>query len=492
VHGPTIASESSSPGHAQRATGYVWGIALVAALGGLLFGYDWVVIGGARQFFEIYFHLDSAAAVGWANSCALVGCFAGSLVAGGLGDRYGRKPVLLLSAVLFAASSVLTGWAYSFSMFIVWRIVGGVAIGLSSNISPLYIAEVSPASHRGRLVSLNQFAVVIGILVAQIVNWRIAAPVPERASTEVLLQTWNVQFAWRWMFTAVAIPAVVFLAASFFIPESPRWLILRGRTNQALKTLRKIGGTDEYASAEASSTSVALRNEETHSATWSGLLQPGVRTILLIGIVLAVLQQWSGINILFNYAGEVFRAAGLGANQIFLDIVITGAINLIFTLVAMAFVDRLGRRPLLLIGCIGIGISHLLAGAAYLTGQKGWSVLILTLCAIACYAMTLAPLTWVLIAEIFPNRLRSLGVSAAVSALWISSFALTYSFPFINHALGNAGTFFCYGSICLAGGLFVFLMVPETKGRTLEQIEAYASRDRERRGTVIHMRHRSG
>jgi len=451
----------------------VWGIALVAALGGLLFGYDWVVIGGARQFFEIYFHLQSAPAVGWANSCALVGCFAGSLFAGALGDRYGRKPVLLVSAVLFTVSSILTGWASSFAAFIVWRIAGGVAIGLSSNIAPLYIAEVSPAAHRGRLVSLNQFAVVSGILLAQIVNWQIAAPIPQDASPGTLLASWNVQFGWRWMFTAVAVPALIFLAASFGIPESPRWLLIRGRTEQALKVLRRIGGSSaEYATAETAAIASALRDEESQAASWRGLLRPGVRMVLIVGIVLAVLQQWSGINILFNYAEEVYRAAGLGANQILLDIVITGAINLLFTLVAMAVVDRLGRRPLMLIGCCGIGVSHLLAGLAYRTGQRGTPVLVLTLCAIACYAMTLAPLTWVLIAEIFPNRLRSLGVSAAVSALWISSFALTYSFPFIDRALGSAGSFFTYGAICLAGAVFVFFFVPETKGRTLEEIEA--------------------
>ena len=476
MHGPIASHHTSTSTYPTRVTGYVWGIAIVAALGGLLFGYDWVVIGGARQFFEIYFHLGTAAAVGWANSCALVGCFMGSLIAGTLGNRYGRKPVLLISAVLFAVSSVLTGWAFSFSMFIVWRIVGGVAIGLSSNISPLYIAEVSPASHRGRLVSLNQFAIVIGILLAQIVNWQIAAPIPEHASKDVLLASWNVQSGWRWMFTAVAFPAVVFLVAAAAIPESPRWLLLRGHTEQALRVLKKIGGSEKHALAESQAISNVLREEETQKSNWVGLFQPGIRIILLVGILLAVLQQWSGINILFNYAEEVFRAAGLGANQIFLDIVITGAINLIFTLIAMAVVDRLGRRPLMLIGCIGIGVSHVLAGMAYQTGQKGTPVLILTLCAIACYAMTLAPLTWVLIAEIFPNRLRSLGVSAAVSALWISSFALTYSFPFLNRWLGSAGSFFTYGAICLAGAVFVFFLVPETKGRTLEELETKSAR----------------
>lgn len=476
MHSPPVSTANSQPAHTTQASKYVWGIALAAALGGLLFGYDWVVIGGARQFFEVYFHLQSASAVGWANSCALVGCFAGSLVAGTLGDLYGRKPVLLVSAVLFAVSSVLTGWAYSFPAFIVWRIAGGIAIGLSSNISPLYIAEVSPAAHRGRLVSLNQFAVVIGILLAQIMNWQIAAPVPADASREAMLASWNVQFGWRWMFTAVAVPAIIFFAASFAIPESPRWLLIRGRTEQALKVLRRIGGSAEYATGETAAITSALHNEDWRTASWRGLLQPGVRAVLIVGIVLAVLQQWSGINILFNYAEEVYRAAGLGANQILFDIVITGAINLLFTLIAMAVVDRLGRRPLMLIGCCGIGISHLLAGFAYHVGQQGVVVLALTLCAIACYAATLAPLTWVLIAEIFPNRLRSLGVSVAVSALWISSFALTYSFPFINRAVGSAGSFFLYGAICLAGAVFVFFFVPETKGRTLEEIEVQATR----------------
>jgi sugar porter (SP) family MFS transporter len=449
---------------------------MVAALGGLLFGYDWVVIGGARQFFEIYFHLRSASAVGWANSCALVGCFAGSLVAGSLADRYGRKPVLLASAILFAVSSVFTGWAPTFPAFIAWRMAGGVAIGLSSNISPLYIAEVSPAAHRGRLVSLNQFAVVVGILLAQIMNWLIAAPVPDRLSPAATLASWNVQFGWRWMFTVVAVPAVIFLVALLAIPESPRWLLIRTRREEAMKVLRRVTGTAEDATREAAAVVAALRQEESNPSGWSGLLHPGVRRVLLVGVVLAVLQQWSGINILFNYAEEIYRAAGLGTSQTLLDIVITGAINLIFTLAAMAFVDRLGRRPLMLIGCCGIAVSHLLAGLAYRAGWQGSPVLVLTLCAIACYAMTLAPLTWVLIAEIFPNRLRSAGVSIAVSALWISSFALTYSFPFINRALGSAGAFFTYGAICAAGAVFVYFFVPETKGRTLEEIEAQTTR----------------
>jgi MFS transporter, SP family, xylose:H+ symportor len=451
-------------------TVYLWAITLTAAMGGLLFGYDWVVIGGARQFYEAYFHLTSEQLVGWANSCALIGCFVGSLAAGYAGDRFGRRRILLVSAILFAISSGLTGWSYSFSSFIFWRIVGGTAIGLSSNISPLYIAEISPASMRGRLVSLNQFAIVLGILLAQTVNWQIARPVPDHISPTMFLQTWNVQYGWRWMFCAVVVPAVVFTVMSFFIPESPRWLLTKGDDVSAYRVLTRVGGMS-YALGEAANIKKTLQLEAGMKASWRDLWLPGIRRIVLIGASLAVLQQWTGINILFNYAAEVYRSAGYGENDILLNIVITGAINLIFTIFAMLIVDRVGRRPMMLFGCIGIGISHLLSGMAYHVGWHGSAVLVLTLSAIACYALTLAPVTWVLISEIFPNRVRSQAVSVAVSALWIASFALTYTFPLINHALGSSGTFLGYGVICMLGAMFIFAFVPETKGRTLEEIE---------------------
>jgi MFS transporter, SP family, xylose:H+ symportor len=461
-------SSSVAPRHSL----YIWGIAVIAALGGLLFGYDWVVIGGARQFYEVYFHLTSAAIVGWANSCALVGCLLGSLAAGTLADRYGRRRILLAAAVLFAVSSVLTGWAWSFPAFIFWRILGGTAIGLSSNVSPLYIAEISPAAHRGRLVSLNQFAIVVGILLAQIVNWRLARPVPAGLHADLLLHTWNVQYGWRWMFTAVTAPALVFTVASLFIPESPRWLCSAGRSPEARAILERIGGSD-YAHAEIIGIESAQRSDAAlPQSSWRELLLPAFRKILLVGIALAALQQWTGINILFNYAAEIYRSAGYGANDIFLNIVITGAINLVFTVLAMVLVDRLGRRLMMLAGCIGIGVSHLLCAWAYHAQWRGTAVLVLTLSAIACYALTLAPVTWVLIAEIFPRRIRSHGVSAAVSALWIASFLLTYSFPLLNQLEGTAGIFLTYGVICVAGFVFVAAFVPETKGRTLEQIGA--------------------
>jgi MFS transporter, SP family, xylose:H+ symportor len=426
-------SDSVTPQHSL----YVWGIALAAALGGLLFGYDWVVIGGARQFYEIYFHLASAAVVGWANSCALVGCLLGSLAAGSFADRYGRRRILFAAAILFAVSSVLTGWAWSLSAFIFWRILGGVAIGMSSNVSPLYIAEISPAAHRGRLVSLNQFAIVVGILLAQIVNWRLARPVPAGISEDALFCTWNVQYGWRWMFTAVAAPAVVFILASLFIPESPRWLCGIRRDDEARATLTRIGGP-AYAQAEMAAIRAAQQLDANPTyISWRELFVPAFRKILFVGIALAALQQWTGINILFNYATEVYRGAGYGADDIFLNIVITGAINLVFTVLAMALVDRLGRRLMMLAGCIGIGISHLLCAWAYHAQWRGAVVLILTLSAIACYALTLAPVTWVLVAEIFPRRIRSHGVSTAVSALWIASFLLTYTFPLLNELVGR-------------------------------------------------------
>ncbi len=478
MHDPSLSAAPQSSSVTPQGSLYIWGIALVAALGGLLFGYHWVVIGGARQFYEAYFHLTSAALVGWANSCALVGCLLGSLAAGTLADRYGRRRILLAAAVLFAISSVLTGWAWSFPAFILWRILGGTAIGLSSNVSPLYIAEISPAAHRGRLVSLNQFAIVVGILLAQIVNWRLARPVSAGLRADSLLHTWNVQYGWRWMFTAVTAPALVFTVASLFIPESPRWLCGVGRDREARAILERIGGP-AYARSEVAGIESEQRSDAAAltQSSWHELLLPSFRKILLVGIALAVLQQWTGINILFNYAAEIYRSAGYGANDIFLNIVITGAINLFFTVLAMLLVDRLGRRVMMLAGCIGIGISHLLCAWAYHAQWQGAAVLVLTLSAIACYALTLAPVTWVLIAEIFPRRIRSHGVSTAVSALWIASFLLTYTFPFLNQLEGTAGIFLTYGVICLLGFVIVAAFVPETKGRTLEQIGADVTED---------------
>jgi len=449
---------------------YIWTICLVAAMGGLLFGYDWVVIGGAKPFFEKFFNLTSGAQIGWANSCALLGCLIGSMVSGFLSDRFGRKKLLLVSAVLFAVSSVLTGWAGTFFAFVVWRIVGGVAIGMASNLSPMYIAEVAPAHMRGRLVAINQLTIVFGILGAQIANMLIAEKVADGATAEMIRQSWNGQLGWRWMFTAVAAPSLLFFVGALLVPESPRWLIKNGKPDLARRILSKIGG-QEYADEEVASIQDTIANEEVAQVRFSDLMVPKMRKVLLVGISLAVLQQWSGINVLFNYAEEIYKSAGYGVNDVMFNIVITGAINLVFTLFAIGMVDRFGRRPLMLIGCAGIGLSHVLIGTAYVLQLKGLAVLIFTLCSLGCYGMSLAPITWVLISEIFPNRIRGAAISVAVSALWIACFILTYTFPILNAGLGTAKTFWLYALICFAGFVFVFFKIPETKGKSLEEIE---------------------
>jgi sugar porter (SP) family MFS transporter len=287
--------------------------------------------------------------------------------------------------------------------------------------------------------------------------------------------SWNGQFGWRWMFTAVAVPSLIFLFSSLFIPESPRWLVKNGKREQAHATLAKIGD-HTYADDALTEIETALAAESEHSFRRNELLSPPVLRILGVGVFLAVLQQWSGINVIFNYAEEVYRNAGYGISGVMFNIVITGAINLVFTLIALGFVDRFGRRPLMLFGCAGIGISHLLIGLAYRARLVGLPLLIFTLAAIGCYAMSLAPVTWVLISEIFPNRIRGAAVSIAVSALWIASFILTFTFPVILQAIGSAATFWLYAGICFIGFVFIWRRVPETKGRTLEQIEQQLTR----------------
>jgi MFS transporter, SP family, xylose:H+ symportor len=448
---------------------YIWAISIVAAMGGLLFGYDWVVIGGAKPFFEKYFNLQNETLSGWANSCALLGCLIGSVISGCLSDSFGRKKLLIFSGFLFAVSSVLTGWSYTFAWFVVWRILGGTAIGLVSNLSPLYIAEIAPAHIRGRLVSLNQLTIVIGILAAQIINILIAAKVPEGATAEMIRNSWNGQIAWRWMFTAVAVPSLVFLICAMLVPESPRWLVKNGRSDLARQVFLRIGSADPDESVNEIEKTIS--GKEIQHVNFKDLLESKILKILGIGIVLAVLQQWSGINVIFNYAEEIYRNAGYGVSDILFNIVITGAINLIFTFIAIVAVDRIGRKALMLLGCAGIGISHVLIGIAYTLGLKGLFVLIFTLCTIGCYAMSLAPITWVLISEIFPNRIRGAAVSISVSALWIACFILTFTFPIMNKFLGPAKTFWSYGAVCLLGFIFVLTFASETKGKTLEEIE---------------------
>ena len=449
--------------------GYVWTICLVAACGGLLFGYDWVVIGGAKPFYEAYFGITDPAQSGWAMSSALVGCIFGALVSGWCADKLGRRIPLIASAVLFSASAWGTAMASSFDMFVIYRIVGGVGIGLASALSPMYIAEVSPAEKRGRFVAINQLTIVIGVLAAQLVNLLIAEPVAAGATHQAIVETWNGQTGWRWMFGAELIPAVAFLLLMFVVPESPRWLMKAGKEARARQTLERIGSSN-YATQTLNEIAHTLAKDN-NRVSYSTLLQPQIRPVVIIGMVLAVFQQWCGINVIFNYAQEIFASAGFDINGTLKSIVATGIINLVFTIAALPLVDKIGRRKLMLFGASGLTLIYALIAGAYAMGIMGWPVLLLVLAAIAIYALTLAPVTWVLLAEIFPNRVRGLAMSLGTLALWIACFLLTYTFPLLNAGLGASGSFFLYGLICALGWIYIQRNVPETKGVTLEALE---------------------
>jgi sugar porter (SP) family MFS transporter len=456
---------------------FLWAICLVAAMGGLLFGYDWVVIGGAKPFYEVYFDIaHSPFHQGFAMSGALLGCLVGAAASGALTDRYGRKPLLIWAGFLFTVSAIWTALAYDLLSFNVARLVGGVGIGLASNLSPMYIAEVSPASHRGRFVSINQLTVVIGILAAQLVNGAIAYGVPEKLAGEALRESWYGQTAWRWMFAAETLPAAAFFVLMFFMPESPRWLVKAGREEEAAGTLRRLGG-DEMARNEIADIRRALAEDDSQ-ATYAELFRTDRLRVLILGVGLAVLQQWSGSNIFFNYAQEVFAAAGFDVRDVMRIIVLTGLVNLVFTLLAIAMVDRFGRRPLMLGGAVGLAVIYTILGAAYHFESRGMHMVLLVLAAIACYAMTLAPVTWVVISEIFPTRIRGAATSVAVMALWIACTVLTFTFPYLNRGLGSDGTFWLYAAICAVGALFVWRRLPETKDLTLEEIERQMARDK--------------
>jgi sugar porter (SP) family MFS transporter len=463
-------SETSNK-QADYNPGYVWLISVVAALGGLLFGWDWVVIGGAKPFFERFFHIQNNAALsGWANSCALIGCLFGALIAGALSDKFGRKRLLVLAAALFAVTSIGNGLAQTFVVFVFWRMLGGVAIGLASSLSPMYISEIAPAQLRGRLVSVNQLTIVIGVLLAQIINWWLVRNLPTGASDDFIVQSWFGEQGWRWMFGLTAAPSLLFFAGMFFVPESPRWLVKNGRAETARSILKRIGGSS-YADAEIRDVQATLSGEENQSVRFADLLDPRLFKVLVLGVVLAVFQQWCGINVIFNYAEEIFRAAGYDISSVVKNIAWTGSVNLVFTFVALGVVDRGGRRPLMLLGSAGLAVAYTVLGFCYYKHVTGLPVLLIVLAAIACYSMSLAPVTWVIISEIFPNRIRGAAMSVAVMSLWIACFILTYTFPLLNKALGASGTFWIYAVVCVCGFVFIKIRLPETKGKTLEEIE---------------------
>ena len=422
---------------------FIYFICLVSAMGGLLFGYDWVVIGGAKPFYELYFGIgDSPLMQGVAMTTALVGCLAGAMVAGAAADRYGRKPLLTVAAVLFTVSAIATGLFNDFTLFNVARFVGGIGIGVASALSPVYIAEVSPKEIRGRMVSMNQMAIVIGILAAQIVNMLLAKDTGVAES-----QAWNREWGWRWMFWAETLPAALFLVMSFMIPESPVFVQLKkARGNNMMKERSEQAGLKE-------------------------LLQPKYSRMLLLGLIVAVFQQWCGTNVIFNYAQEIFTGAGFDVDGMFINIVITGIANVIFTLVALYVIERWGRRTLILIGAGGLGLIYLTLGTCYYMQVTGVMMVALVVAAISVYAMTLGPVTWTLLAEIFPNRIRGVAMGVCTFALWVGCCTLTFSFPSMNASLGSSGTFWAYSLICICAFVYLWRNCPETKGKSLEELE---------------------
>ena len=423
----------------NQSKAFLYFICAVSAMGGLLFGYDWVVIGGAKPFYELYFGIsDSPVMQGVAMSTALIGCLVGAMVAGAAADKYGRKPLLTVSAVLFTVSAIGTGLFNDFTLFNIARFVGGVGIGVASALAPMYIAEVSPAAIRGRMVSLNQMTIVLGILAAQIINLLLA-----RDTSVAESQTWNVGWGWRWMFWAETVPAAAFLVMSFFIPESPVFVRMKA----------------------------AATPQHSEQAGLRELAQSKYARVLVLGLVIAVFQQWCGTNVIFNYAQEIFVGAGFDVDGMFINIVITGIANVVFTFVALYTIERWGRRTLMLIGAGGLGLIYLTLGICYFLEVKGFAMVCLVVTAISVYAMTLGPVTWTLLAEIFPNRIRGVAMATCTFALWVGCCTLTFSFPSMNAALGSSGTFWIYSGICLCAFLYLLRRCPETKGKSLEELE---------------------
>ena len=434
-------------------------VTLVAAMGGFLFGYDTAVINGANQYLTKYFTLTPAQE-GFAGASAILGCIPGAMVAGFISDRFGRRRVLFLCAVFFAASAVLSAVPRTFTEFLAARFLGGLGIGATSMVCPVYIAELAPADRRGRLGSLFQLGIVLGIFITLFIN----------AMIQGLGDTaWNTTSGWRWMLGAEVVPAAGLLLIVFLVPESPRWLIQRGREAEARMILEPITGT-AAAEAEIAEVRAAIAGEE---GRFSELFSPRFRRPLLIAIMLMAFSQFSGINAIMYYSTKIFTTAGVGVQDAFMASTIVGLVNLAFTVVAIAFVDRAGRRMLLLIGLTVQTLALGAVGSMFRADVSGLPLLAAILAFIAAFAIALGPIPWIVCSEIFPTRIRGRAMSLATFTIWTACYAVTQTFPMLNDnpAIGPAATFWVYGGLSLAALLFVLARVPETRGRTLEEIE---------------------
>jgi sugar porter (SP) family MFS transporter len=442
-----------TPGQTYNSA-YVIGISFISAMGGYLFGFDFAVISGALPFLRTTFELTTWWE-GFLTGSLALGCMAGCLFAGNIADRYGRRPGLMIAALVFCISSLGMAFSNSLGMFITTRFAAGIGVGMASMLSPMYIAEVSPAAVRGRNVAINQLTIVLGILVTNLVNYSLADKGVD---------------AWRWMFGLGAIPSALFLAGVIWLPESPRWLFKAGQKEKAETILRKIG-SDTFATQTMSDINTSLKTEVKRS--YAAVFEKSVRPAVMIGITLAVFQQFCGINVVFNYTSTIFESVGANLDRQLFETVAIGVVNLVFTIVAMWQVDKLGRRPLMLFGSIVLSVVYIVMALLLKNGAAAGWVSLFVLIAIATYASSLAPVTWVLISEIFPNKIRGIATSVAVVSLWMAYFILVFTFPILAKTLGTYGPFWLYAGICLAGFLFIRLRVKETKGKTLEELESF-------------------
>ena len=470
---------------------YLWKITLVATLGGLLFGYDTAVISGTvsslESFFVTPFGLNETLAnarLGLVVSSALIGCIFGGLLGGMISKKFGRKNGMILAAALFLISALGSAMPELFIVplgkadhsfiyiFITYRILGGIGVGLASMLSPLYIAEIAPSKIRGRLVSMNQFAIIFGMLVVYFVNYYIA-----EQGSDVWLNT----IGWRWMFASEAIPALFFLLLLFLVPDTPRSLVLRGKPDQALKVLTKVNGATEADKIFSAITGTVQQS--------SGKLFSYGVPVIVTGILLCVFQQFVGINVVLYYAPEIFKNMGAGTDTALLQTIIVGAVNLTFTILAIFYVDKLGRKPLMIIGAIGMAISMFSLGTLFFIRSTGVLSLVFMLTYVASFAMSWGPVTWVLVSEIFPNKIRGRAMSIAVAVVWITNYIVSWTFPmmdknsFLIEKFNNGFAYWIYGIMGVLAIIFVWKFVPETKGKSLEELEGLWTKKKQGIGT---------